>query len=421
MSTTPYLQFVSALVDQGREAIKMASAEIDIPFIVDRDPRAGAVYEHLLHYVITYDGAPTRMTVEGETGVDVGDPPQQPAQYWLEKMRQFRLHAAIESQMGEIQRFMDAGNPDDAYAALEHAVHEINEIGAVESARVTTLADGAQQVFDHYLAIQNGERGVPFPWPTLNTSTYGMWPEALIVFAARSGIGKSWTLAKVGLHAWSQGHRPLFVTTELSQRVVASRLMSLHLAAPYNHINRGLMTTELENDFRAFLNAPPPNIDDFMMIGGNFDFRFSTLAMAVQEAKPDILIVDGAYLLQTEGKDRFDKAAGVFNELKKLGKRFKIPIVTSTQFNRKAELDKESTMTLANIGLTDAAGWNADLVFALFQTEDMRKEKVMKIKNIKGRETWIPDIMANWNFDLMDFSEIFEGGDAAWDSDDVPF
>jgi hypothetical protein len=124
---------------------------------------------------------------------------------------------------------------------------------------------------------------------------------------------------------------------------------------------------------------------------------------------PDVVFFDGAYLMKTDGNSRTEQAAGVFNELKRIGNQSKVGMVASTQFNREVKKNSPNTAQIESVGLTDVAGWNADAMFALLQTEDMEADRRMHIKNLKTREgAKVEDFDCVWDIPQMKFEEILK-------------
>jgi len=76
------------------------------------------------------------------------------------------------------------------------------------------------------------------------------------------------------------------------------------------------------------------------------------------------------------------------------------------------------------VALSDTIGWNADLLIALYQQDDMRGDKTMGFKPMKIREGEPIDFFSNWDFDNMDFEEQTYGtgvsDDEEGDDDDDP-
>jgi replicative DNA helicase len=140
------------------------------------------------------------------------------------------------------------------------------------------------------------------------------------------------------------------------------------------------------------------------------------------DEKPDLVIVDGAYLMKVPGLTRTERAANVFDELKRIAKRSKAAVVATMQFNREVKINQAKTVQADSIAMTDVAGWNADLIFGLIQTEEMKKNKRLAFKPLKVREGESEEIECNWNFEKMDFSEIPKAafGGTSFTSSGVP-
>jgi hypothetical protein len=118
------------------------------------------------------------------------------------------------------------------------------------------------------------------------------------------------------------------------------------------------------------------------------------------------LVVDGLYLLKTDERSekKNERAANVYDDLKRGAKRFKIGILGTTQFNRQVKVSSANP-DIANIAQTDAAGWNADAAYALGRTDSQKKMRRMSIKPLKIREGDMFEVECHWDFERMDFSE----------------
>jgi hypothetical protein len=177
------------------------------------------------------------------------------------------------------------------------------------------------------------------------------------------------------------------------------------LRLPYRDFRQGKLDMVSEKKFydgiQAMLNSP-----NFNIVGGDFDFAMETFAGIVMDEKPDLVVVDGAYLLKVAGLTRTERAANVFDELKRLAKRSKAAVIATMQFNREVKVNQAKTVQADSIAMTDVAGWNADLIFGLIQTEEMKKQKRMAFKPLKVREGEAEEIECYWDFDTMNFSEI---------------
>ena len=110
--------------------------------------------------------------------------------------------------------------------------------------------------------------------------------------------------------------------------------------------------------------------------------------MRVQELRPTVVYVDGAYLMQTKDrtKAKWENVTAIAEYQKMIAKDFNIPVIASWQFNRKGP------GSLGNISYSDAIGQLASIVCGI--TDEKGAEKInrwqrrsYKILNLlKGRE-----------------------------------
>jgi len=109
------------------------------------------------------------------------------------------------------------------------------------------------------------------------------------------------------------------------------------------------------------------------------------------------------------------RVAHITRDLKKLAKREKIPILINTQADKNTS--KKTGPELGSISYSQACGQDSDVVLALYRDEIMINDKEMGLKILKQREGTLGKVILNWNFDTMDFSEIYmeQSGDAEKD------
>jgi replicative DNA helicase len=401
------IAFSSALVRAGtiEDVQKILYSGFDAEWVRNEDQRK--VVRFVLDYAKEYKSMPTAEMVEGKLGVKI-DTVQGAPGFFLDEVINRQLHATLSTVVKKVIAPLEARDPKAALAAYEEGLRTLRDMGAGYSRTVSLLSYG-QQFLDFYDKLKAGFRGVQTPWPSINESTLGFWPEDLILFVARLGIGKTWTLVQIARHAYRvEKKKTLLITTEMSQIKIAQRFYAVDLKVPYDDLRRGKLTAFVEDKFRQDVLAMQAE-DGLYIAGGDFDFRIESLEAAIQECEPDLLIIDGVYLLKVNGDGRTEKAANTFDEVKRVAKRNHIPVVISTQFNREAKANKASSVSVEKIALSDAAGWNADLVYGLVQTEDMKRDKRLIMKPLKFREGVGEDIECWWDFDTMNFDELPKG------------
>jgi len=270
----------------------------------------------------------------------------------------------------------------------------------------------------------DGIQGIPSPWETYNTATQGSMEGDLIMLVARSGVGKTWTTLAMVNHAWDagKGSNILLVSNEIQLMKMANRMVAHASHVSYDNVKKG--NTDKRDRLEKLLSDYQDTAADFIISGSDDDMSAGGVASVeakINKYSPDIVFIDGAYLLSDDmgAKAAHEKAGNIIRSLKKLAKRRKLPIVISWQLNRKAtETSGDST----TIGLTDVAGQDSDVIIGLFQTEDMKLNREMLIKSLKVREGASFEFRINWDFGIMDFTEIvgYDDDDPIAGPDDGP-
>lgn len=373
-------------------------------------------FERVLEHHQKYNQLPTPDIIEGSLGI-VLDDPGNGLDFFLDEVLNRKLHRDLSVGIEEAVEFLDQHDPRGSLHRIEKLMMELRKERLSESMVVSLPALGPKTI-EFYRKIKAGERGVQLPWPSMNEATMGLWPEDLMLIVSRTGIGKTWATVICARHCWVQTNskRVLLATTEIAKETVSHRFVALHNRLAYKELRSGKLDAFAEDRMVRGVEAIK-DAEGLYLVGGDFDFRVETLAAAIEEVQPDVIILDGAYLIKSEGRTRTERAAETFNELARLTKRARLPMITTTQFNREV---KESTDTKAksvkveNIGLTDVAGWNASLIYGMIQSKDMKADKKMGFKGLKVREGTTDEFEATWDLDAMNFAEIPKsgGGDA---------
>ena len=401
------LIFLASMVHGGRAAIRDAVNRGITAERVLGPARKG--FDFALQYLAEHGQAPSVDQVLARVGLVLPDkPPSGPPQYWAEELLARHLHLDLQGRMGVWASHLEARQPRDAFADIQRWMRE-------QTALYTPLT--VEPLFSHlpalkarFLRRKAGERGIQTPWPIVNDLTFGLYPEQVWLIVARSGVGKTWAAVLYAYTAWLAGKRVLFATTEMSQEDITARFIALHLKLPFHDFQAGRLSDAQE---QVFFGACETLLTDdrLKIIGGDFDFKPETYEAGIERARPDLSILDGAYLLKMPGKSRTDAAAEAANEIKRIGKRQRVAQVLTSQFNREAKADDPKSGAQEKVALTDAAVWNSTVILALAQTKDMRQDGVMQARLIKNREGPLGDaFLCNWRFQSMDFSQQREPG-----------
>jgi replicative DNA helicase len=212
-----------------------------------------------------------------------------------------------------------------------------------------------------------GFAGVPIGWSGIDETTGGYQNGDLIVWVARPSVGKTYCLLHQARAAWEAGKSVLFVSMEMTLDQLGMRLGSYLAGVDPDCVRKGRLSFFAESRFKAALRSVQ-NASNFHFLAGNFKKRTEEIDILIQELSPDIVFVDGMYLMrpanQRGNMGRYEAVAYVVDELKMLALERDRPIVASSQFGREAGKGGKSG-SLENIGYTDAIGTHATLVFSI--------------------------------------------------------
>lgn len=207
-----------------------------------------------------------------------------------------------------------------------------------------------------------------------------------MVIAARTGVGKSWTLIKMAVEAAKQGKNVGMYSGEMAVDKVGYRVDTL-----LGHIDNQAITRG--NDYDPSVPMKYKNYLDNLQYNMSGDFKVLTpqdiagpatvaaLRTFIEKHKLDILFVDQFSLLEdtSRAKTTHEKVANISKEIKNLQVLTGIPIISVSQMNRTKEEDGEQDTT--QIGLSDRIGQDATCVIMLSRKLTYHDEAKTQIKD----------------------------------------
>jgi len=415
------LLFVSKILETGNIGL------LDYDFLL-QDNLAGQIAAYCKNYLERHQKLPSKSVVEAEFANILPEnklpsAPQLELDNLLNGLRNRYVYLQFKQLIRQADSICDQVGADKPFEALEYLEKSITDlrkrvIGRGDIISLSSLADVVRR---EYEAAKTGSYGLEFPFKTMNDYIGGLRGGELLTVVARLSVGKSWFLIRLAHYFWRQGLRVLFVPTEMPAIRVAMRFVSLEAGVSYDRLRRGTLDIAFENKnkekvFYELINALQQQKDiGFWIAGHGFDVKVSSVDIAVRQTRPDIVFIDGLYLLRHGGyADRYEKAASAAEAVKQLALQHDLPIIVSTQFNREVKPDKLHTVRVENIGLTDVIGWVSDFIIALYRDSEMRQRNEMKVIILKSREGEAAEFDLKWMFGDNGF-ECYEEGQQLYD------
>lgn len=311
--------------------------------------------------------------------------------YLLEQLYKSYNTSYLATSFNEMKKLLESDRVDDALQYYLTATKNI-KASATKSC-VNLMSDFGR--YDRYLERINNPNNfyISTGFPELDALIGGIDREnENMVIAARTGIGKSWTLIKMAVEASKLGLTVGFYSGEMSADKVGYRVDTLLGNINNKAITRGLKDTDVELNYRKYINSlkdknyGPINVLTPADIAG--PATVDALKSFVEREKLDILFVDQYSLLEdaSKAKAMHEKVANISKEIKNLQVLYKIPVISVSQMNRTKNEDKDGNniQDTTQIGLSDRIGQDATVVLMLSREGDDGERLVLNV--VKSRD-----------------------------------
>jgi replicative DNA helicase len=403
------------MADLGRALISKIIIEDDLvtamragirdEWFEDKEHRE--TYRWMLDYYSRYGETPTNQALKTQfpnyrllTGV------AEPYEYYVDQFRLQRKRVIL------VDAVLDANaalNDDNSKLAQEELSKGLLRLGKEISALSDENAVAKMRSrYDSYeVSRQNVGvlTGISTGYPTLDLVTSGFQDEQFIILGGAQKQGKSFTIMKSAVAAHDQGKRVLFVSFEMSQFEQLCR---------YDALTCGI------NSFRL-LHATLDDVDMKKLKMGmrvrrgmqpfivSADVTASTtmsgLSAKIDQYEPDIVFVDGVYLMENEVGAEFGSSqayTAISRGLKRLAQRIKKPVVGTTQA-LPSKMGKDQVVTMHSFAWTSAWAQDADLILGVEQVPD---SPIIKLRVVAGRNVSSREIAIACNWEDSIFEEV---------------
>lgn len=337
----------------------------------------------------------------------------EPFAYICDELRHKRQQNTIVTMLEEITPLLEEKDPDAAMKTIRKMIREIDsEVIRRDYMSLTESTDLRKQLYDD-LKNKGGVVGLPSFFPDLNKMTHGYGEKTLTTYMAYTGIGKTWLLCIEAVHLAKMGHKVLFITSEMHVHNIMKRIDAIWNGFDYSRFSIGQLTSIEEKKYKKFLD----NLKDSEYV---LDVEQATSGVAgvaakIDEFKPEIVFVDGAYLLTDEDdEDDWKGTLNIWRDMHRLALDKGCPIVASTQSK------DETGASMKSLSFAKAISNEVDCLVVIEQDFQMKLDKEVLIKPLKVREGEIQhNILNRWDFNKMDFRAVYtEKASAA--SSDIP-
>ncbi len=215
--------------------------------------------------------------------------------------------------------------------------------------------------------------GLTFGLQGIDDAVSFLLPGEVMVWAARLGTGKSVVVCYEAVRWADLGKKVLVVSCEMTPDQLLHRVYAM-----LGGFNPKLFRQpHLVNVLRSHMQTVKDRLADIRAEGGDIVFprdrrlTLEALETAIVEEQPDVVMVDGVYLLKASEANRdaasWERTMLASNGTKQLALEYNIPFMNTSQFKRG---DKTAGFDPQDLAYSDAIGQDADMVVALSRDDE---------------------------------------------------
>jgi len=312
-------------------------------------------------------------------------------------------HEAMGSQRGQ----------DKAVEIMSEGLERLSTI--IPSLTEERLAETWKERIAWYRELSETKdelAGLPTGFPAIDEATNGLQAEQLVTIIGQAKAGKSWIALRVAKEVSDLGLMPMFVSFEMSADEQAARFDAMCLECDSTNIMTG-RTTSLQRKRLKSLWQERERLGQDIMISHDVHALTTVngLAAKIETTRPDLVIVDGAYLMDVEGERENERLTNLTRSLKRLAQKRQIPIVVTTQAlasktRRGGRLDQNSA------GYTSSFQQDSDVLLGIEKPDDDDGTMILRI--LASRNSGLRSIEIGVDWSMSTFKEL---GDALDDAD----
>ena len=302
------------------------------------------------------------------------------------------------------------GDHNEAVAIVSTGIANLIQVGSFKTHDINLVEDPMNR-FDSYQNIKtrpNGLIGMATGFSTIDLATGGFQPGQLITIVAAPKTGKSVIAMQTAINIHEDGFVPMFQSFEMSNEEQQRRHDSMRAHIAHSRLSRGGLNPDEEKDYKAMLTRIK-GMHRFLLTDSVTSATLSTLSLKVEKWKPDVLFVDGVYLMEDEQASRGEARRGtpqnltrITQGMKNLAQKYGLCIVQTTQV-------LPSKITKGRV-TSDAIGWSSSFVqdsdvVLVLQRQDEEDDTSRILRIDKSRNSGPAETELLWDWENGRFQE----------------
>jgi replicative DNA helicase len=384
-------------VIRTREIIPAMEAGIEDDWFFVAENRA--VWKFIRQHWTRYEEVPTAVTVKDNFPTYRLLAVEDSLEYLVDQLIEYRKRQHAIEIVQNAADYIASGNHDQAIAEMSQGIATILDEGIAQTSDVD-LTDNPEQRYQEYLDVKTrdgGLLGYPTGFRTIDEATAGLQPGQLITIIAPPKTGKSVLAMQIAVNVHERGHVPMFQSFEMTNVEQQHRHDAMRANIAHSRLTRGKLNLDEEKRYKESLKRME-NMQKFYLTDSASAMTVSGLQAKIEKIRPDIVFVDGVYLMVDEASGESNTPGAltsITRNLKRLAQRQNIPIVISTQVLLWKM--KRGQVSADSIGYSSSFFQDSDVILGL-QKQDEEDDSSRELRIVASRNSGpaTSDLLWDW-------------------------
>lgn len=388
-------------VIKDRNIIPVIENGIKDDWIVDDDLRR--VWKFVREHYANYREVPTATTVVDNfpnfKPLNVEDS----LDYLIDQMIAFRRRTITRNGVATVLDKIEHNDHEAALNEMSKTVTLVNDQGVIGTTHLDLTKD-PDKFWEEYENVQNSVLlGVPTGFEKIDEATAGLQGGQLITVIAPPKTGKSQIALQMAVNVHEAGMVPMFQSFEMNNHEQSQRHNSMRAHISNARLRRGKLEKDEEQRFGDMLDKMKES-HPFHLVDAINGLTIDSLLAKAEQLNPDILFVDGVYLMmdQVTGEANTPQAlTNITRGLKRVAQRLNIPVVITTQTllwkMRGGKVSADS------IGYSSSFFQDSDVILGLEPVEENDEIRILKV--VQARNCPPSETSITWKWDIGCFHD----------------
>ena len=387
-----------------RDIAALLEAGVDTDWFFVEDNRQ--VWRFIKQHWTKYQEVPTAVTVKDNFPTYNLLAVDDSIEYLVDQLVNYRRRQSAITVIQTASDLIATGDHDAAISSMNQGIAKIADEGIRQSSDIDLTFEPMTR-FEEYREIKtrpNGLLGMATGFPTIDKATAGLQGGQLVTIIAPPKTGKSVLALQMAVNIHNDGFVPMFQSFEMNNIEQQHRHDSMRAKIAHSRLVRGSLNPDEERRYKATLTHME-TMHKFYLSDSVTALTVSGLGAKIDKLRPDVVFVDGVYLMVDEvsGEQNSPQAlTNITRALKQLAQAKNIPIVISTQVLLWKMKGKK--VSADAIGYSSSFYQDSDVIFGL-QRQDEEDDTTRELKIVASRNSGPAATDLLWDWEEGKFEE----------------